>query len=250
VTSSRTPDWAARVAAQYDDLRGAEDYHQLTDRVAVAGELAGRRVLDVGCGTGTLAVDLATRHGCRVWGIDPSPEMLAVAKQKAGGAAHFKLARAEELPFKEGWFERATMVSVAHHVERPRAFAEVYRVLQPDGRLVISNADPDGFAERWIMEFFPELLERELARFPTADDLERELGAAGFDDVDVTRLAVQRSYSRETALAKLRGRHISSFDLLTDEEFRAGVERVEREAPPWIEYTFRSLLVVAVRRPL
>jgi SAM-dependent methyltransferase len=247
VTSSRTPDWAARVAERYDELRAADDYHELTDRLVRAGDLAGRRVLDVGCGTGTLAVDLAVRYGCRVWGIDPSPEMLAVAKQKAGSAARFKLAPAEQLPFKEGWFERATMVSVAHHVERPRAFAEVRRVLQPDGRLVISNADPEGFAERWVMEFFPELLDRELARFPTADDLERELGAAGFDDVDITRLAVERSYSRETALAKLRGRHISSFDLLTEDEFRAGLDRVEREAPPWIDYTLRALLVVAVR---
>jgi ubiquinone/menaquinone biosynthesis C-methylase UbiE len=247
VTSSRTPEWAGRVAERYDELRASDDYSQLTDRLVAAGDLAGRRVLDVGCGTGTLAVDLATRYGCRVWGVDPSPEMLAVANEKAGAAARFKLAPAERLPFKEGWFERATMVSVAHHVERPRAFAELYRVLQPDGRLVISNADPDGFAERWVMEFFPELLERELARFPTADDLQRELAGAGFDDIEVTRLAVPRSYSRETALAKLRGRHISSFDLLTDEEYRAGLERVEREAPPWIDYTFRALLVVAVR---
>jgi SAM-dependent methyltransferase len=250
VTSSRTPDWAARVAERYDELRAADDDHELTDRLVLAGDLAGRRVLDVGCGTGTVAVQLATRYGCRVWGIDPSPEMLAVAKQKAGAAARFKLARAEQLPFKEAWFERATMVSVAHHVDRPLAFAELARVVGPEGRVVISNADPDGFGDRWLMEVFPELLDRELARFPTAENLETELREAGFGEVTTRRLGVPRRYSRETALEKLRGRHISSFDLLTDDEYRAGLERAERELPDPVEYTFRSLLVVAVRPPL
>lgn len=250
MSSSQTPDWAARVAGRYDELRAGDDYHELTDRLAAAGELAGRRVLDVGCGTGTLAVDLATRYGCRVWGIDPSPEMLAVAKEKAGAAARFKLARAEQLPFKEGWFERATMVSVAHHVDRAPAFAELARVVGSDGRVVISNADPDGFGDRWLMEVFPELLERELARFPTAAGLEAELRGAGFGEVTTTRITVPRRYSRQTALEKIHGRHISSFDLLTEEEYRAGLERAERNLSDPVEYTFRSLLVVAVRPPL
>lgn len=247
--TSATPHFAGRIAARYDELRASDDYHLFLERLAAA-DLAGRRVLDVGCGTGTVAVHLADRHGCRVWGIDPSPEMLEVAQTKAGPRVRFKQARAEQLPFKDGWFERATMVSVIHHLDRPRAFPEVYRVLGEGGRLAISNADPDGFPQMWLMQWFPELLERELARFPRTGDLVEELGDAGFSEIDVERLSVERRFTREQTLERIRGKHISSFDLLTDDEYRAGLERAERELPDPIEYTLRSLLVVAVRPPL
>ena len=46
-----------------------------------------------------------------------------------------KVAPAEQLPFKDGWFERALMWLVVHLVDRPRAFGEAARVLAPDGRL-------------------------------------------------------------------------------------------------------------------
>jgi ubiquinone/menaquinone biosynthesis C-methylase UbiE len=249
MSSSATPEFAARVAARYDELRASEDYGRLVARLVAAGDLAGRRVLDIGCGTGTLAGELAARYECDVCGVDASPEMLSVAREKYLPRVELALARAEGLPYAERTFERAVMLSVVHHLDRRRAFAEAYRVLLPDGRLVISNADPDGFADRWLLQLFPELLDRELARFPTAHDLEAELGGSGFGPIDVTRVSVPRRYSRDVALEKLRGRHISSFDLLTEDEYARGVARAEQELPDPVEYTFRSLLVVAVRPP-
>lgn len=244
---SATPEFAARVATRYDELRASDDYDDLVDRLVGVGDLAGRRVLDIGCGTGTLAGALAARHGCRCWAVDPSSEMLAVARSKHLSGVELTLGHAEELPFEDQSFERAVMLSVVHHLDRRPSFAEVCRVLAPGGRLVIANADPDGLGDRWLMVLFPELLERELGRFPTATDLEAELAAAGFDPIEVTRVSVPRRYSRATALEKLRGRHISSFDLLTEQEYRAGLARAERELPDPVEYAFRSLLVLAVR---
>ena len=46
------------------------------------GDLRGRRVLDVGCGTGRLVSRLVERYGCKVWGVDPEPEMVEVAREK------------------------------------------------------------------------------------------------------------------------------------------------------------------------
>lgn len=248
MSSSATPDFAARIAQRYDALRAGDDYHYLTDRLVAAGDLAQRRVLDIGCGTGMFAADLAQRHGGIVWGVDQSPEMLAVAEERANARVRFERAAAERLPFADGSFERATMVSVAHHLDRPRAFAEARRVLSPVGRLAIANADPEGFGEMWLMRWFPELLDRELARFPGSDDLGEELTAAGFEAVEVNRVAVPRRLEREQALEKIRGRHISSFDLLADEQYRSGLARAERELPAeGVAYTLRSLLVVAVR---
>jgi SAM-dependent methyltransferase len=246
-TSSATPGFAARIAACYDELRSSDDYDVWSDGLAAAGDLASRRVLDVGCGTGAVAVHLARRHGCTVVGVDPSPEMLAVARRKESERVRFEQARAEELPFADGSFERAIMVSVVHHLDAAKAFAEIHRVLRPGGRLAISNPDPDGFAEMWAMRWFPELLPRELARFPRTDDLLAELRAAGFEEVELERVPIDRRFTRAQALAKLRGKHISSFDLLTEEEYRAGLQRAERGLPDPVTYTFRMLLVAAVR---
>ena len=82
---------------------------------------------DIGCGTGRVSEALAER-GARVWGVEPEPEMAARARERVSTV---KVAPAEKLPFKEGWFDRALMWLVIHLVDRPQAFAEARRVLGP-----------------------------------------------------------------------------------------------------------------------
>lgn len=110
------------------------------DALVIEGDLRGRRVLVVGCGTGTLAGALVEQAVCRVWGVDPSEEVLAVARADVPGV-RFKHARAEQLPFKDGWFERVVLLTL-HLVDRPRALAESRRVLGSAGRIAIANPDP------------------------------------------------------------------------------------------------------------
>src|SRR5919108_4370565 len=96
-TSSSTPDFG-RVAATYDELRPVDaNWWEVFDLLVTEGDLLGRRVLDIGCGTGRVAAALAER-GSRVWGVEPSPEMAARARERG---VHVKVARAEQLPFKE-----------------------------------------------------------------------------------------------------------------------------------------------------
>jgi hypothetical protein len=71
------------------------------------------------------------------------------------------------------------------------------------------------------------------------------LGVAGFGNVSVVPFAMPRSFDRETALAKLRGRAYSTFAFISDEEFREGVERAERELPETVAYTLRLLIALA-----
>lgn len=208
------------------------------------GDLTGRRVLEVGCGTGRFLAALAGR--AKAWGIDPSPEMLEVARGRVHGAG-LKLGSAEELPFKDAWFERAAMWLVVHLVDRPRAFAELRRVLAPGGRLAIATFDPAHFDEFWLNALFPSLEATDRARFPTGEQLEEELGAAGFGEMGLTRLSQQASIDRADALERIRGKHISTFDLLDDDEYAAGLERAERELPERVEYRLEWLLTVAVR---
>lgn len=233
-----------RLAATYDRLRPLDDnWRELFELLVREGDLVGRRVLDVGCGTGRLLAALAER-GARVWGIDPSPDMVAAARER--GSA--KVARAEQMPFKDGWFERAVMWLAAHLVDRRRAFAELRRVLVSDGRVAIATFDPAHFDRFWLNEHFPSLERIDRGRFPTEDDLKRELRAAGFEP-QLFRLSQRAEITREAALERIRGRYISTLELLPEDEYRAGLERAEQELPDEIGYALEWLVLIALRSP-
>jgi malonyl-CoA O-methyltransferase len=245
MSSSATPSSFARLAATYDYLRPVDErWLQTIERMVELGDLRGRRVLDVGCGTGRLAIVLAERFGAKVWGIDPSAEMLEVARSKQPSIG-WKLAHAESLPFRDAWFERAATSLVVHHLDRPQAFREVRRVLADDGRFVVSTPNPKGVAGHWLAPFFPSFVANERARFPDAETLDAELRAAGFADVVVERFEIERSFSRAFALERLRGRYGSMFDLIGDDEYEDGVAHAERELPDPVEYVDLWLLVAA-----
>jgi ubiquinone/menaquinone biosynthesis C-methylase UbiE len=71
--------------------------------------------------------------------------MLAVAERRRTPHVELALGRAEALPFADRHSERAFMFLVVQHVDRPQAFAETLRVLDPDGRLVVVIPHPNFF---------------------------------------------------------------------------------------------------------
>jgi ubiquinone/menaquinone biosynthesis C-methylase UbiE len=242
MTSSPTPDFGRR-AATYDELRPVDDnWWEIYEALVHEGDLAGRRVLDVGCGTGNFAAALSER--AKVWGVDQSPEMLEVAQARAP-EVRFKQASAYALPFKDGWFDRATMWLVVHLLERHRAYSEIRRVLGADGRIAVATFDPSYFGLFWFRDYFPSMEEIDRARFPTREDFSAELTAAGFAEPRFTRISQEATVTRELALERIRGRHIATFDLISDEEWRAGMERAERELPEQVEYRQEWLIAVA-----
>jgi ubiquinone/menaquinone biosynthesis C-methylase UbiE len=234
------------LAESYDALRPAdENWHEIAETLAREGDLAGRRVIDIGCGTGRFATLLAAEHNARVWGIDPSPEMLAVARRRGPRSVGFRVGRAEELPFKDGWFERASMWLVAHLVDRPVALREARRVLVGGGRLVVATFDPAHFDRFYLNRVFPTLEAIDRARFPGRDELTEELETAGFAEIRLLPLRQRGRVEKAEALDRVRGRHISTLRLLTDQEFEEGLDRAERELPAVIEYAVEWLIAVA-----
>jgi ubiquinone/menaquinone biosynthesis C-methylase UbiE len=212
------------------------------------GGLAGRRVLDAGCGTGRLASALAER-GARVWGIDPSEEMLAEAKANTGGKVALKRASAEALPFKDGWFERVVFRLVIHLVDRSRAFAESARVLAPGGRIVVATFAPESLDRFWVTQVFPAVAEIDRTRFASERELTLELLRTGFEEARFRRLRQAGRLDRAEALDRIRGRYISTLRLLDDEVLAEGLARAERELPEVVEDE-REWLVVAANRAL
>jgi SAM-dependent methyltransferase len=156
-----------------------------------------------------------------------------------------KVAPAEQLPFKDSWFERAVMWLVVHLVDRPLAFAEARRVLGPDGRLAIATFDPTHFERYWLNRYFPSMEAIDKARFPDADQLLAEL--AGFERVELQRLTQTGSIDRTSALDRVRGRFISPLQLLDEVEYENGLRRMEAELPEQNEYALEWLVAVAYR---
>lgn len=134
-------------------------------------------VLDVGCGTGALLRTLAERLPASValCGVDPAPAMLETARAGLGGrwGVCLALASAEHLPFRDATFDLVvSTVSFDHWADQPAGLAEVARVLQPGGRLVLV----DLFAVGWLRPIAAAWQRRD--RMRTADELEAMLATA------------------------------------------------------------------------
>jgi ubiquinone/menaquinone biosynthesis C-methylase UbiE len=113
--------------------------------VALAHLVPGESVLDIGCGTGTLAIVAKRQVGAtgRVFGIDASPAMIARATAKAARAGtdvSFKTAVVEALPFSDGQFDVVLSTLMLHHLPhklRQQCAREIRRVLNRQGRVLV-----------------------------------------------------------------------------------------------------------------
>jgi demethylmenaquinone methyltransferase/2-methoxy-6-polyprenyl-1,4-benzoquinol methylase/phosphoethanolamine N-methyltransferase len=157
--------------------------------VALAGIRSGDTVLEVGCGTGDVALaarGLAGPAGT-VAGIDPAPEMIAVARAKAarqGAAVNFQIGVIEALAFPDASFDVVLSSLMMHHLPedlKRQGLAEIARVLKPGGRLLIVDVKrPTGYLERIV----PAIMLH--AGLTTGiQGLPPFLRAAGFSDIEL-----------------------------------------------------------------
>ena len=141
-------DLAARLerrAKTEDEVAARDTYLGLLDIAE------GERVLDVGCGSGAVTREIAKRVGSRglAIGLDPSPALLAVARELAqesglGDHVEFREGNALRLPFPDRSFDVVVCVTVLSHVPAGEAaIPELVRVLRPGGRLGVFDLDTD-----------------------------------------------------------------------------------------------------------
>jgi ubiquinone/menaquinone biosynthesis C-methylase UbiE len=121
----------------------ANAYYERPATLALAGDVAGRRILDAGCGSGPLFTALRDR-GAVVTGFDSSAGMLALARRRLGEDADLQLADlGRPLPFPDAAFDDVIASLVLHYLEDWTApLAELRRVLRPGGRLIASVMHP------------------------------------------------------------------------------------------------------------
>jgi ubiquinone/menaquinone biosynthesis C-methylase UbiE/protein-S-isoprenylcysteine O-methyltransferase Ste14 len=121
--------------------------HRCIELASLEGD---ERVLDAGCGTGALAIELAgSLPGLRIHGCDISPKMISVAggkAEEAGLEIDYETGRITELPYPEGFFDAVFTNIMFHHLdldEKRKAVSEVYRVLKPGGVYVSAEFGPE-----------------------------------------------------------------------------------------------------------
>jgi ubiquinone/menaquinone biosynthesis C-methylase UbiE len=148
----------------------------------------GESILDVGCGTGGVTIPARQRVGMsgKAAGIDPAPEMIAVAQQKArrqGLEIDFRIGVIEALPYPDASFDAVTSSLMMHHLPehvKASGLAEVYRVLKPGGRLLIADiVGPKSSASQHVLNS----LAMHHGLKVGVEDLQGPLKRAGFDEI-------------------------------------------------------------------
>lgn len=150
----------------------------------------GEALLDVGCGTGGVTIPARLPLGERgsAAGIDPSPEMIAIARrkaQRAGLEIDFRVGVIESLPFPDQTFDVVTASLMMHHLPvhlQVKGLAEIWRVLKPGGRILIADMIKSGTTSpKRFLATLP--LHHRHAQF-SADDLFRLLREARFETIE------------------------------------------------------------------
>jgi demethylmenaquinone methyltransferase / 2-methoxy-6-polyprenyl-1,4-benzoquinol methylase len=221
----QSPDFAGQVNRMFDRVAGRYDalnslmtaglHHRWRERAAERTELRpGDSALDVCCGTGDLALELARRvtPGGRVVGCDFSEPMLDLAREKAAQrpaeGVRFEWADALELPYDDGRFDAVTVgFGVRNLADLDRGLRELARVLKPGGRAVILEITTPTrpplslFFSLWFDRIVPLLgalssnpeaysyLPESVRSFPGPSGLAEKMDAAGFQQIRYAVLA-------------------------------------------------------------
>jgi SAM-dependent methyltransferase len=183
-------------------------------------------VLEIGCGTGNYISALNERLGCIAYGLDPSQAMLDHACSHPE-PVQWILGRAQQLGFASESFDLIFSVDVIHHIADKSAFYhQVARALRPGGQVCTVTESEEMIRRREILSgYFPETVERELARYPRLVQLQAWMAAAGLIGSDV--VAAEAPYELTTAQA-FREKAYSALHMIPEVAWRVGIERLER----------------------
>lgn len=151
-------------------------------------------LLDIGCGTGYLIDILQKQKNALYCGIDLSPEMLKMAKQKLPQSVYLTEGSADSLPYEDNSFDVVTCIQSFHHYPKPeKSMSEAYRVLKPGGLYIISDTGM-GNCPKFIYSIYNNFIVKKLNTGDYATynkrDIQNMMTLSGFkikDAQDITK---------------------------------------------------------------
>ena len=193
----------ARAAERYDEKWAF--YVEATTRETLRRlpMTPGSRVLDLGCGTGELLRRLRAKYPEAVLaGLDPVPEMLAVARDKLSGREDLRIGYADSLPWASGTFDAVVSCNMFHYISHPiQALKEMARVLRPGGVIVLTDWCDDYLACR-VCNLYLRLTNRAFYKTYREAECRDLLQRAGFADVKLERYKISWLWGLMTAVVR------------------------------------------------
>ena len=163
------------------------------------------RVLDVGCGTGELLRRLRAKYpDALLAGLDPVPEMLAVAGDKLSGKEDLRVGYADSLPWPAKSFDVVVSCNMFHYITHPvEALREMARVIRPGGALVLTDWCDDYLACR-LCNLYLRLTNRAFYKTYREAECQALLAQAGFRSVRLERYKISWLWGLMTAVVTIQ----------------------------------------------
>ena len=217
------------ISTTYDAVRQA-DFDLVSHLIREGGLSDTSVVLDIGCGTGNYADQLQRMTSAQVYGLDASAGMLGKARQKN---PHLILQQGDagQLPFEDGTFDFIYMTDVIHHIPHIDAlFAGIARVLKAGASTCVVTQSHDQIDSRPITGFFPATAEIDKARYPDIPAIIAAAVGQGLSFITSETVNVGKPIMLgESFLALVKTKGYSMLRLLTDADYSAGLDQLERQ---------------------
>ena len=183
VEATLTPDAALRVTQGIFDRYSAppaDTVYPLEYAYHLLGDVAGKRIVDFGCGSGANTA-LLTNRGAHVVGVDISADLIGLARRRlevSGRArgAEFVVGSAHDLPFPDNSIDVVFGIAILHHLDLELVSREVHRVLKPGGRAIFQEPVRNSRILRFVRSLIPY-------RAPDISPFERPLTDAELERV-------------------------------------------------------------------
>ena len=235
------------IAQLYD----AQPYREKTVDVELTAFLASRSpnaaltVLDLGCGTGNQLVANQMRHpGVHYLGVDRFLGMLRQAQPKSWTIGWVQADSASP-PFRSASADFITSQYMFHHVSAKAAMlVEVFRVLRPGGRFVLTNLCPQAAPDGLLYQYFPAAWDADQVDFWSPEQMDMALRQIGFQSVSLDLQHLRFSCTLGEFLATVQRRDTCS-QLLTiaDAAYANGLQRLDIAARRCPRRRFRRICV-------
>lgn len=146
--------------------------------------------LDIGCGTGNYTNEFQ-KKGYKFIGIDPSEKMLIEAKHR-NSIVDYRIGIAENTGLEPESVDGITASLTIHHwTDLSLAYSELYRILKPNGKLVIFTSTPKQMKGYWLNYYFPKRLEDSMVQMPSFNLVKKALESFGFQIINTENYNIQ-----------------------------------------------------------
>ncbi len=221
-----------QIASVYDErykskyLTGVEQ-----SLLSIVSDQKIKSILEVGCGTGRWLKALTSLNK-KLFGLDYSIEMLKIA-----AAEHKKLsltnADACRLPFLKNTFDMIFCINAIHHFQNKEKFiSEAFESLTADGIICIYGVDPHIDKGWYIYEYFENVYEKDLVRFPLLSETKRlcEMIGLHFEEQTIVDYVYTERVGKEVFSDPFLKKHMNSqLANLSEEEYQKGIERIKHK---------------------